>query len=244
MEKQFDLVLTNQRKLGWLAAMFVLATSFGILAIIVGLTYVEFSPVVEGFILYFPVAVALYYVTHLNSIKKNSIEPSLVTIAVNGIIVLNKNSGEERRVLFSDIASYKYSVYSGGKNLRIKRKDFTSFNLSDKSEQFAAMVQEFETAITLYQQKTTVSLTALEKVGDAVENKQVDGNVLSVLREKAFFEKKISTVVMTMMSLALVLLTCSLFVSSRPIKGSMFLAYSGYVSYATTWWITRNQRRS
>ncbi|OGX88162.1 hypothetical protein BEN48_10060 [Hymenobacter glacialis] len=172
-----------------------------------------------------------------------AIEPSLITIATDCITVLNKTSGEENRLLFNKIASYQYSVYRGGKQLRLKLRDSTVVNLSDKSQRFATMVGEFETALALHQQPLTTSLLSSEKAGDDIMGiPSYAESPHTTIREKTFFEKRISTVLMAILSVVMVLLTCSVLLSSRPVKGSLFLAYSGYISYATTWWIARKQR--
>ena len=239
MEKVFDLELTNQRKLGWLAFGFTVIFTAVMVGGIVAL--LDYGTIATYAVLLSLGAGFVYGLIWL--LKIFAIEPSLVTIATDSITVLNKTSGEENRLLFNEITSYQYSIYDGGKQLRLKYRDSTIVKLSDKSQEFATMVREFEMALARHQQPITTSLLSSEKAGDdimGIPNSAESPH--NTIREKTFFEKRISTILMAIMSVVIVWLTCSVLLSSRPIKGSLFLAYSGYISYATIWWIARKQR--
>ena len=238
--KQFELNLTNQGKEVGLAVGFTILMTAVLVGGLVALQ--GYSATVTYLILFSMAAGSLYGFVFL--LRKVVIEPSLVTIVDDRITVLNRNTDEGKQLPFDEIISYQYLEDRGRKELRLNQKDSISLKLIDKSEDFSALVSAFELALVLHQRgahAAPISSDSSER--QVLAGLPASGNISVRLRGKTFFEKPISTVIMVVMSITVILLTCFVFMDSKPIKGSLFLGYSGYVSYATAWYSARKQRQ-
>jgi hypothetical protein len=141
-------------------------------------------------------------------------------------------------VPFNDITSCRYSANGEDKYLRIKRKDSTTFRLSDKSEEFAAMIKELESTLVFYQQPAAVSLLASETGDkDAIANQLSSGKTPLILREKTFFEKPVANVLGWIITAGLCYFSWHLFQSG--VKdgkwGSAFMIYGNGLAYLAAW---------
>ncbi|WP_345122026.1 hypothetical protein [Hymenobacter antarcticus] len=161
--------------------------------------------------------------------KAVSAKPTLIVIDDAGLTILDRKSGESQRVLFGDVVAYQHSDFNNVERLRIKLKNGTKQKIIintklHSDQQLGRMVRAFETALAAHQQQ----------VGDAK----------TALREKTFFEKPISTVVMVLLSTGAAWLVWDVFTSGRPVKwGSLLLISGNFVVYLGAWLAASGKRR-
>lgn len=160
-------------------------------------------------------------------VKKNCAEPTLITIDSERLTMLNLKSSLEQQLAFRDIAAYRYSSFNSNEELRLTLRDGTKMKyvVSDffhGSPNFANMVRHLEAVL---------------------ENYQDEEEKPAVLREKTFFEKPISTVVLVAFVAVMAWMTWKVMTNSKTVPGSFFSSYGFLVAYLAAWYAGREHRR-
>jgi len=160
--------------------------------------------------------------------KKYGSRPTQVALTPDSLTVLDRPTGQSRRVAFADIASYRFSAFNGAEELRIKLLDGSKHkigintNLHD-DQSLTELVQAFEAALALHRPA---------------------GQEGAVIREKTFFEKKISTVILIVFGAFMAWAVWMIIESDKPIRGNMFTALASFIAYVVAWYRAREQRRA
>lgn len=119
MEQQFDVILTNSRKL-------LLVFVGGLLVLVVASISVlsaaggHRSDVVKG-------AFVLAFLAGIGGVvwlaKKLSTEPTRITVGAEKISVLHRKSGREQHVHYDNISAHRYQGFNGAEQLRVTLRD-------------------------------------------------------------------------------------------------------------------------
>lgn len=166
------------------------------------------------------------YVLH-RSAKAVGAVPTRVTVAPDRLTIYQPQSSEETQVLFSQIAAYRAWNYNGAHALRLTLKDERKLQLRINSQlhsdqDFGGMVAAFEAAIAHFQQES--------------------GPATLVRRERNFFEKPISTLLLVLLTAFLVGVVYVLVTKHLPVKGSLFVGLGSYITYLASWYAARERR--
>ncbi|ALW86847.1 hypothetical protein AUC43_18250 [Hymenobacter sedentarius] len=161
--------------------------------------------------------------------KKYGGRPTLVTLADDNITVLDQHSEELRHIVFADISSYRFSAFNGAEELRMKLKDGTKQKIGINTNLYGEqsldeLVREFEAALALHQPTA--------------------GQEDAIMREKTFFEKKISTVVFVLFGALIAWVVWMITMSEKPIHGNMLTGFASFIAYAVAWHRARERRRA
>ncbi|HEY9807331.1 MAG TPA: hypothetical protein V6D04_12230 [Candidatus Obscuribacterales bacterium] len=155
-------------------------------------------------------------------------DPTLVTIGHDKLVVLNRRSGDERRIDFADIASYRFMAFNAAEELRLTLQDGSRMKLATNtnlysSQNFMGMVQAFEVALEQYQQHA--------------------GRVAATLREKTFFEKPIGKLFSLLHAVGIAVISGQILSKGQSwayvIMGVVMLALSGFM----LWLVIRSMLR-
>lgn len=223
---EFELVLTNRWKaigtmLSGVAATIVLA------AVLIKLTR-PFQPSDDSsfgaVVLMVPLAGIWYGFYQLT--KKVSAEPTVVVIDADKLLIENKQANTERTILFTDISTYRHYAYNGAEELRFKLTDGSVQKLSvgnmHNDHGFASMVDCFEAAS---------------------QARAASGKGSVPLRQKTFFEKRISTLLLVPVSIAMGYILWAVFVQGKLVNGSLYTSLGGFIAYLAAWYAAREKRR-
>jgi hypothetical protein len=227
MEKQFDLILTDQRKAWWLA--------LGVFGLLISITIGGFMTLarygIDGIglacimVAYGGLLVLLFFWLP----KKVGLLPMLVTVAQDKLTTLNRTSGEQRQVLFTDIVTYRFLKARGGIGLQLKltdgRRVMLGINNANPAGQFLAMYAEFEKAVRRYEQQRG------ESPGRQGSN--------------MFFAYPESTPILVFYAALLAVLTRMIGVppSTDVSFYCLTVLYLGFVAYVVAWYSARKERR-
>lgn len=154
-------------------------------------------------------------------------DPNLVTLTAHSLTVLNRRTGQEQLLLFAELAAYRFSAFNGAEKLRLSTRDGRRLTLAvntqmHEDQSLMELVGEFEAALELHRER--------------------NGEAGGPVREKSFFEQKISTLVLVLFTAALVLLTVLLVMSDKPVRGNVFGGYVLYIAYLVAWYAARERR--
>ena len=144
----------------------------------------------------------------------------------NRLVVLDEQEYRElATVSHTAIVSYKYSYFDSRQELRITRRDAPPLRLRANGKllepgDFAGMVRAFEASIAA-------------QPGSS-----------AIIREKTFFEKRISTWLLGGLTLGALGLVWMVTTRPQPVRwGSLVSLLVYYLLYVALWWMARAQRR-
>lgn len=155
MVRQYDLILTNQRKTLWLGlgGFYAITGLCAVIAVRLS-TVSSIKPEVAiwGLMLVWGTGCyALYRLT-----KKTTGEPTFIAIEEDRILLLNRRLEQQTQLQFEDIKSYRYATFRGSEELVFKlkngRKEKLSVGSIHNDRGFNSMVRCFESAFKYYQQ--------------------------------------------------------------------------------------------
>jgi hypothetical protein len=160
--------------------------------------------------------------------KVVSAVPTRVSVRSAQLTIVNLKSGEEIHVPFAHLMAYRASSFNGAEALRLTLKDASKLEIKVSSrlydgQDFSGMVAAFETAVTHFQQAA--------------------GPASAVRRERNFFEKPISTLVLVVFTAGLVWAGWVVATGVRPVKGNHFMVVSSYIAYLVAWHAARERRQ-
>ena len=163
-------------------------------------------------------------------IKKLSGEPVRIAIAPDTLTITYLKSGVEKQLPFAAIAAYRHSSYNSDNILRLTLRDGTRTRLvvsgrfhGGQEAHFAAMVRRLEAALGKYQ--------------------ELHGET-EVLREKTFFEKTISTVLLFVLAAVMAEILWQVVINNKPVNSSFFMSSGFFVSYLVAWHAGRSRRQA
>jgi hypothetical protein len=159
--------------------------------------------------------------------KAVSAVPMLVTVAQDHLTIAKPKSGEETRVPFAQIVAYRASSFNGAETLRLTLKDERKLQVKINSrlyegQDFSGMVAAFEAAVGNFQ--------------------QLAGPAVVVRRERNFFEKPLSTLLLGLLTAGLAWAVWAIVSKALPVKGNMFALLSSYLAYFAAWYAARERR--
>ncbi|WP_426061991.1 hypothetical protein [Hymenobacter sp. B1770] len=158
--------------------------------------------------------------------KRNGAKPVLLTLWEDKLLVQDLTTGRERDVHYDNIVSYQHSEFDGVELLRIKLKDGSKerigINDMHKHQTLSPLLKEFEAALAIHQ--------------------RASNGAAKVVREKTFFEKSISTVLLVMLSGLMAWVTWMIFTSDKPLGADILGCYASFIAYAMAWCNARVQR--
>jgi hypothetical protein len=179
--------------------------------------------------------------TGYKAYKKAAIVLSLVSITDTDLSV--RDLQQDRLTLivrYVDIASYRYQSFNGADELRMTLHTGSrvfikaNFNLA-KVGDFAGMVRDFEHHLAIPPVGT--------KLGALLDEEPKASPTPSIVREKSFFEKPISTVGLVAFTVLLGLTIERIVVGSLPFRGNFLVVGGIYISYLAAWLAAAKQRR-
>ena len=222
MEKQFELVMPNQGRvmLIWFGGIvLLLALALG------GMSLLSFDKNLTTGWMVVALLGGIYGLFRLT--KTVGSEAKCVTLNADRLVVLNRRTGVEQHVPFTAIASYRFLAFNGAEELRLKLKDDSKVKIGistqlHSEQDLTELVREFEAALGQHQQ---------------------DQPSPASLREKTFFEKPMSTVLLGLMAVPLAVMTWFIILDPSTVKGSTFMGYSGFIAYLVAWYAARERRR-
>ncbi|GAB3572890.1 hypothetical protein GCM10027345_04820 [Hymenobacter daeguensis] len=132
---------------------------------------------------------------------------------------------------YNDISSYRYQVFNGGYELRIRllNGDVQKLNTGGElvsaadTAAFAAMAAAFESVVSEYQ--------------------QLQGKYIPVLREKTFFEKPIATVLLVVYAVVVVTAICLMVIRHKFMPNALG-SFGLFIAFVAAWRAARRQRHS
>lgn len=226
MEKQFQLTLTNRLKLVFLLIGGMLVLLIGVVTAGKMATTLALSKGVETLIALVVLAGVMYGVYWL--IKRLSAEPVQVSIAPDTFTIAYTKSGVEQQWPLAAIAAYRHSSYNSDDILRLTWRDGTRTKLvvsgtfhGGQAACFGAMVGQLE--------------AALEKYSGREEHS-------TAVREKTFFEKPVSTVVLVAFAAIMAFVIWQVIIDHKPIRGSFFASIGSFITYVLAWYAGRGKR--
>jgi membrane protein implicated in regulation of membrane protease activity len=159
--------------------------------------------------------------------KAVSAVPTRVSVRSAQLTIVKPKSGEEIHVPFAHLTAYRASSFNGAEALRLTLKDASKLEVKVNSrlydnQDFSGMVAAFETAVDHFQQAA--------------------GPASAVRRERNFFEKPISTLVLVVFTAGLVWAGWVVATGTRPVKGNHFMVLSSYIAYLVSWHAARERR--
>lgn len=216
MNKYFSFIMPNQdlaRQLGVAFLLIILIAGVGGAVLLAGYSWV-IATIWFGVVL----------MGSLSAIKpimrKHGSERVQITITDHALRVLNQKSGVEKQVPFGKVVAYRFTKMETGQELcltldgkqRLRLSINTEFH---KNQDLSGLVRAVKGALGRHQREQ-----GLPKVD---------------LRKKTFFERPVATVLLVVLAVGMVWMTGMLIFSDKPAKGSTFLAYGGFFSYAGAW---------
>jgi hypothetical protein len=223
VENQYEFTLTNRAKvwvlaLGGILLLIAELAAFGYFRRILAL-----SPQIQniGFIGGF--AGSMYGLYRL--IRKLSREVAVVTIAPAKLTVMYPVSGTVKALAFAEILAYRYSSYNNEEMLRLKLRDGTLVRLVVfyGGQNFEGMAQQFEEVFKKYQRANGIA---------------------AVLREKTFFEKPVSTVMLLLFGALIALVAWQATASHKPLDGAFLTGLGSFIGYLAAWFAARERRNA
>ncbi|GAB3650363.1 hypothetical protein GCM10027594_25610 [Hymenobacter agri] len=222
MKQEFELIKTNVARLllVWVVGLVVVLT-----VAVKGLDLLEATSKNGRMVWFFVVVGGGFYLLYRIG-KAVSGVPLVVVVAPDRLTIMPQTS-EETQVLFSEIMAYRASSFNGAEELRLTLKDASKLKINVSSrlydnKDFDGMVQAFETAVGMHQTQL--------------------GQPAAVVRERTFFEKPISTIVLVLFTAGMVWAVWMIATSPRPVRGSTFSALGSYLVYVGAWWAARERR--
>ena len=225
METEFELMIANQGKALRMALGGVTAICLAAVGLAVALRGAPLAVAVAAPALLF--AGGFYGL--LEWAKRSVGEPTLVVISPREVRVLNRRTGLEKQVPLAEIVSYQHVLTAEAMGLHLRLKNGQKVQLGTNTtlygeQDFDTMVGEFERALD--------------------RQRQPLGEAAATLREKTFFEKRISTIIMAGFSALLAVTVVYGLITQKPLKASSFTGIAAYIGYATSWYAARKQRQA
>ena len=160
--------------------------------------------------------------------KKLVIISAKVLLSDTAIQVVDQTR-ELLAIPYDTISSYRYQSFNDAEELRITLKNNERLKIQSNSKltkvgNFPSMVAAFENRLT---------------------QQQEGGVIAAVTREKSFFEKKISTWLLVVMTVLIGAVTFDLLIgthSKRP--SSLFMVYGNYLIYIGAWLAASARRKA
>lgn len=224
MDKRIELVTYNQRRMLPLAIGGVLAVvAVGVSGM--ALLREGYPNFAFGFTI---VALLGGIYGLLKLLKKLGAEPLVIDLSADGLAIHNQKTNVAQQVTYADITAYRFSDYNQTQELRLTLKNAEQIKISVNSQLhnnqgIAELLQEFEHRLAVHQELQPEQAPVAQ-------------------REKSFFEKPISTVLLGLISAVMAWLTWMVFTSPQPVKGSVFTSYAFYLSYVAAWYAARERR--
>jgi hypothetical protein len=159
--------------------------------------------------------------------KKLVIVSVRVLLSDTAIQVVDENR-ELLAIPYETISAYRYQSFNDAEELRIILKNDERLKIRSNSKltkvgDFAGMVAAFETQLT---------------------QQQAAGTIAPVTRQKSFFEKKISTWLLVVLTVLIGALTFDLLTGTHTKRlGSLFVVYGNYLIYLGAWLAASTRRK-
>jgi len=160
--------------------------------------------------------------------KKLAIISAKVLLSDSAIEVVDHDNNQLLAVPYTAISAYRYQSMNEAEELRLTLTDTQRVKIRSNNRlvtvgDFAGMVAAFE---------------AHQRQGLAA------AGALSVKREKAFFEKPVSTVLLVVVTSLLILICWNVTHGSRPFSGSLIGAIGSYLTYLAGWLAAAKRRNA
>ena len=229
-ETSFELVLSTDSKVILLLVSGFLLLSFTSIQISEGLGYtIGLSEKNQRLLIIILVATGLYGLYRL--LKRMCAEPMQVKVCADRLLVLNRKTGIEKEVEFVSIESYQFIDFNNEATLRLKLVDGRKMKLQvngllHRGQNLAGLVQAFEAAL-----RQQVAIVSGAK------------NPVVAMRERTFFEKPVSTVLLLLFASLLSWMAWEQHVHHRHVSGGMFSLWGIFSTYLAAWlvgWKRRN----
>ena len=220
MENQFELGLYNPAKS---ITGFLIAFSAVVTLVAVGANRITNSNLVFGWSIGSLVGGSL--LAYL-LIKKWAKYKVVVTVGVDQVNLHYLNSNRKTTILFGSLLSYRYETFNGRlvlcfRLINSRKVKMVAHDMFGKVGDFTGLVQAVEQAVKQYR----------------------GHNTLAIIREKGFFEKRISTVILVAVTLLYGCLIWKIIHQVLPIRGSMITGLGIYIAYLGAW-LAASKRRN
>jgi len=164
----------------------------------------------------------------LKLLKKLGAEPLSIQLGTSELTIHNQKTNIEQRIAYADITAYRFSNYNQTEELRLTLKNAGKIKISVNSQLhnnqgLAELMHEFEHRLAAHQELQADQAPA-------------------TLREKSFFEKPLSTVLLAILSAAILYLAWMMYRSPKPIQGNAITSIGFYLTYVAAWYAARERR--
>ncbi|TGE24074.1 hypothetical protein E5K00_02345 [Hymenobacter aquaticus] len=225
MENQFDLLLIDQRKAGWLTLGWLALALGAMLGLFYSLSHA--SGAMQ--LVWLSVAVGTLYGL-FRLVQAQTRQPARIIVSEEKLSVRNRATGQEMLLPFEAIATCRFVVGKGSLGLQLKLKDGSRLSLGSKDYvPFSAMVRRLRANTERYQQTHS----------GAAAGQWVD----------AYWGSRVATVWLGIYALLLAAFACFAIWYYQSADGSgsalffLVLLIVGFLLYVAGWYATRSQRR-
>ncbi|MBF9221392.1 hypothetical protein [Hymenobacter ruricola] len=220
MNRQFELLQVSRTKT-WALVLggMVLGVGIGV----AGLAYIRGG----AGLVWFGIAVIAGLFAGILSIQKIAAEPIFLNISDSELSVINRKSGEKRKVLFQAVTSYRVFAHNGAEELRLRIHNEPKLIIDAntwlrKSDNAEGIVSTFETALRAY---------------------QTQHNLPILPRENSFFDKPAATILLVIATGWIVYSVWIVSQSRNPNFAALTNGLLGYLTYLGFWLSAAKRRK-
>ena len=220
MSEQFELKLYDPAKAGWGSILGMLA----LLAVaIAGATTMPRGA--WSAVWFLVVIVGGGYGGYL-LLKRWAVYEAVVSVETSQLLVRRLDTDEVITIPFSGVVSYRYVAFRNTKELRFKLIDGSKEKI--RANDIFGRVGDFN---------------GLDKAVEQAAAKFQSQNPAAMAREKNFFERPISTIILVVYTTVMGLLFWLIIYHNRPLHGNLFIVVGAYVSYLAAWLAGAKRRK-